>query len=59
MWQVDFIHKLLCTDAADVYQLSCHPFYLLLAKLLLMSCNEFSCDLQVCVLEIIFDASHT
>lgn len=44
--QDDLIHKQLCVDTDGVYQLSHHPLYLLLSKLLLISCREFLGDLQ-------------
>jgi len=46
--QDELIHRQLCADTDSVYRLSCHPLYLLLAKLLLISCKEFLGDLQVC-----------
>jgi len=47
--QDDLIHKELCVDTDGVYQLSHHPFYLLLARLLLISCKEFLSNFEVCM----------
>jgi len=50
MWtlQDDLVHSQLRVDTDTVYQLSRHPLYLLLAKLLLISCKQLLGDLQVC-----------
>jgi len=50
MWimQIDVIHKQLCVDTDSIYQLSRHPAYLLLARLLLISCKEFIRCFEVC-----------
>jgi len=56
MWmvQVDVVHRQLCSDADSVYQLSCHPTYLLLARSLLISCKEFICRFEVCSCNVAF-----
>ena len=56
MWilQADLVHRQLSVDIDIAYQLSSYPAYLLLARLLLISCKEFICCFEVGVCDVEF-----